>query len=70
MQRILIKKTQSLSPISKKMIDAEVVLEGNRVYLDKQDENGSKYYTLIDPDYDFYKRMTSETPPEQVESYQ
>jgi len=66
-QRHIIKKTQSLSPISHKEIDAEVVLEGSKVYLDKQDEKGNKYHTLIDPDYDFYRRMTSETLPEQVD---
>lgn len=62
-----IKKTKSLSPVSCRVIDARVVLEEGRVFLVKQDEDGRTYKTLIEQDYEFYRRMTAESPAEQVE---
>lgn len=67
MTKSLVKKTTSLSPISNKEIDAEVVIEDGKVYLDKQDENGQKYHTLIEPDCDFYTSRTSNKCADQVE---
>lgn len=63
-----IKKTKSLSPVSGRVIDASVVLDDGRVYLVKQDENGTVYKSLIEQDYEFYRMMTADTVTEQVKS--
>ncbi len=63
-----IKKTKSLSPVTCRVIDASVILDNGQVYLVKQDENGKSYKSLIERDYEFYKMMTADTVPGQVEA--
>jgi len=58
MANYTIKKTTSLSPISCQEIGAEVILEGNRVYLLKRDEQGTLYKTLVEKDPEFYRFLT------------
>ncbi len=53
-----IKRTTSLSPLSCQEIEAEVVLEDNKVYLLKRDEQGTLYKTLVEKDPEFYRFLT------------
>jgi uncharacterized radical SAM superfamily Fe-S cluster-containing enzyme len=64
--RTLLKRTRSLSPLTFEEVDAEVVLEDGRVFLEKRDENGTFYKTLLENDYSFYRQMTRDRVEEQV----
>jgi hypothetical protein len=64
--RSVLKRTKSLSPLTFEEIDAEVVLEDGRVFLEKRDEKGTFYKTLVENDYSFYRLMTREKVDEQV----
>ncbi len=66
MERLTLKHTKSLSPITCKEVDAKVVLEDGKVILEKKDEQGKEYKSLIEKDYDYYQRMAKERIPMQV----
>ena len=55
----VIKNTKSLSPISGKIVDAQIVLEDDKIYINKKDENGKEYYCLIEKDFELYKILSN-----------
>jgi len=65
----LIKETKSISPLSNREIDAQVIKEDNSVYLVKWDEEGKKYKSFLEKDYRFYKRMSEEEVKSQSNFY-
>ncbi|MEW6102084.1 MAG: radical SAM protein, partial [Candidatus Omnitrophota bacterium] len=66
MSSIIINRTKSLSPLTFKEIEAEIILEDGKVFLRKQDEKGNIYKRLLEKDYEFYKLMTSGQTKTQV----
>ena len=68
MERIELKKTKSLSPVSFEEVDARVVVEDGIVYLEKEDENGEHHKSFVERDVDFYKTQTSYQVDEQVDA--
>lgn len=62
----VLKNTKSVSPITCKDIDAQVVCEDGKVYLVKKDEKGNIHKGLIEKDVEFYKRLTKYSVKEQV----
>ena len=72
--RSVLKRTRSLSPLTFEEIDAEVVLEGDKVFLEKRDEKGTFYKALLENDYTFYRLMTggrvdSQVSPHAIDLY-
>ncbi len=61
-----IKNTKSLSPLTCKEVDAQIIHENGAVYLIKQDEEGNSYKSLIEKDCQFYKMMSKEEITSQV----
>jgi uncharacterized radical SAM superfamily Fe-S cluster-containing enzyme len=70
MDRFTIGKTKSLSPLSFEEIDAEIICEDGKVYLEKRDEEGKLYKSLIEKDLDFYKLITQDKVEKQLEARQ
>lgn len=66
MDRSILRHTKSLSPLTLKEVDAQVILEKGQVFLEKKDEKGKQYKTLIERNYDYYREMASEVVPDQV----
>ena len=74
MARSIIKKTKSLSPITYEEVDAEIFHEDGKVFLEKRDEEGNTYKSLVEEDPDFYRLMTrdevsSQVPPHAIDLY-
>jgi hypothetical protein len=69
MARSFIKKTRSLSPITYEEVDAEIFHEDGKVFLEKQDEEGNTYKSLVEQDADFYRLMTKDEVSSQVPSH-
>jgi len=67
MRQDILRNTTSLSPETFKEVDAKVICEDDKVYLEKTDENGKAYKTLIEKDVDFYKMQTEYRVEEQVD---
>ena len=61
-----IKNTKSFSPLSNKIIDAQIVRDGNEVYMKKSDEEGTEYTELIERDYELYKLVSQQIPDGQL----
>lgn len=57
----IIKHTKSLSPITLKKINAQIVLDENKIYLSKKDENGKEYRALVEKDPDLYFLLAKPT---------
>lgn len=55
----IIKHTKSLSPLSLRVIDADITLDGNSVYMVKKDENGLEYKSLVEKDQYLYSLLTN-----------
>jgi len=70
MNRISLRKTRSLSPLSFEEVDAEIVCEDGKVFLEKRDEQGKTYTSLVESNIDFYKLITSNHVPGQYEARQ
>ena len=66
MAQCTIKQTKSLSPVSYNEVEARVINDDGRVYLEKQDEQGRAYKFLIEKDYEIYNLMTKAKPSVQV----
>lgn len=74
MTQSIIRNVKSLSPLSYKEIDAKIILEDGKVYLEKQDEEGKDYKSLLDNDYGFFQLMTKDkvdrqVPPHSIDLY-
>ncbi|MBN1364222.1 MAG: radical SAM protein [Syntrophaceae bacterium] len=50
----VLKHTKSLSPLTLKEIDAEIIFDGDNVCMVKKDEEGSEYKALIEKDKELY----------------
>jgi len=70
MDRFTIGKTRSLSPLSFEEVDAEIICEDGKVFLEKRDEEGKLYKSLIERDLDFYKLITKDKVDKQLEARQ
>jgi uncharacterized radical SAM superfamily Fe-S cluster-containing enzyme len=57
----ILKHTKSLSPLTLKTIDAEIVFDGENVCMVKKDEEGTEYKTLIEKDKKLYLLFTKLT---------
>ncbi|MBN1655148.1 MAG: radical SAM protein [Deltaproteobacteria bacterium] len=74
MTQTIIRNVKSLSPLTYKEIDAQVINQDGKVFLEKRDEEGQVYRTLMDTDYDFFQRMTrdrvdKQVPPNSIDLY-
>jgi uncharacterized radical SAM superfamily Fe-S cluster-containing enzyme len=74
MTQTLIRNVKSLSPLTYKEIDAQVINEDGKVYLEKRDEEGRVYKSLMDDECDFFLRMTKDrvdkqVPPHSIDLY-
>jgi len=56
----IIDETESLSPLTGRPIPAQVVQTAKGVYLEKEDEQGKFYCSLIEKDIDFYHSFKNE----------
>lgn len=70
MDRFTIEKTRSLSPLSFEEVDAEIICEDGKVFLEKRDEEGKLYKSLVERDLDFYKFITQDKVEKQLEGRQ
>lgn len=68
MERYTLRKTTSLSPETFNKVDADIVCEDGKVYLEKKDEKGQVYKTLVEKDLKFYKAQTAYRVEEQVDA--
>ncbi|MBN1656667.1 MAG: radical SAM protein [Deltaproteobacteria bacterium] len=66
MERNVIRKTTSISPETFNEIDAEVIYEDGKVYLEKKAESGTVYKGLIEKDLKYYQMQTAYQVKEQV----
>jgi uncharacterized radical SAM superfamily Fe-S cluster-containing enzyme len=66
MTQTIIKNVKSLSPLTYKEIDAQVINEDGKVFLEKKDEEGRVYKTLMDNQCEFFQRMTKDQVDKQV----
>ncbi|MBN1653630.1 MAG: radical SAM protein [Deltaproteobacteria bacterium] len=66
MDRFTIGKTKSLSPLSFEEVDADIICEDGKVFLEKRDEEGKLYKSLIETNLDFYKFITQDKVPTQL----
>jgi molybdenum cofactor biosynthesis enzyme MoaA len=70
MERSTIGKTRSLSPLTFAEVDADIICEDGKVYLEKRDEEGMTYTSLLERDLDFYKLITSDKVDKQLDARQ
>jgi len=54
----ILKHAKSLSPLTLKTIDAEIVFDGENVCMVKKDEEGTEYKALIEKDKELYLLLT------------
>ena len=66
MDRIKIRSTESLSPVSYEKIAADIIEEDGRVYLEKKDEEGVIHKSVIEKDPEYFRLMGSDPVASQV----
>jgi len=62
----IIRKTSSLSPVTKEVVPATIVWDDDGVYLTKEDEQGKVYRALLETDGGVYRELTADKVPGQI----